>query len=753
MPAGMSENPQILEALKRHWGFDVLRPMQAESIEATLAGRDSLTVLPTGGGKSLCYQLPALVSGRPTLVVSPLIALMRDQVAGLRLAGVPAAAAHSNLTPGEVTELRELSRSGQIRLLLVAPERLLMPDFLSFCVKLKIGAIAIDEAHCISQWGHDFRPEYRRLSELREVLPGVPFGAYTATATPRVREDIARQLHLREPVVLVGSFDRPNLTYRILPRVDVQDQIAEAIRRHADRAAIVYCITRKDTEATAEALTGRGIDARAYHAGLDAKVRTRISDHFRSERLNVVCATVAFGMGIDRGDVRCVIHAAMPKSIEHYQQETGRAGRDGMPAECVMFHSAADVVRWKQLMERNARETGSAPEHLRAQVGLLNQMHRFIAGARCRHRAIVEYFGQEHAESSCGACDYCLGELEQIPDSHDTARKILSCVARCGQRFGAQHVADVLLGSGSERITRQGHERLSTFGLLANLSKSQIVSYINQLIDSGDLERSEDEFPVLRLTPGSSEVLKSVRTGVLVEPRVAASPPKRSRQAASKAAPLSAEEEHLFEHLRRWRRQLAQDRGIPPYVIMGDSTLEELARVRPGSRAALLNVRGIGTKKSDDFGHDLVGCMEAYCVENGLALDAREGTRSRTDRLRTEDPPRRSAGSLEAAASFRAGASIEEVMAATGRARSTVSGYLADFIAAERPESIAAWVDEPTRARVIAAAEAVGDVPVVGVVGVVGAGGPLKPVFEHLGGEVPYDTIRWVLAHRCAAPE
>ncbi|HLO42076.1 MAG TPA: DNA helicase RecQ, partial [Phycisphaerales bacterium] len=620
---------EIQESLRTYWGFDGLRPMQAESIEATLAGRDTLTVLPTGGGKSLCYQLPPLVTGRLTLVVSPLIALMRDQVAGLTMAGVPAAAAHSNLSAEESAELRARARAGELKLLLVAPERLLLPEFLSFCVKLRIGAIAIDEAHCISQWGHDFRPEYRRLSELREVFPGVPVGAYTATATPRVREDIVRQLHLADPTVLVGSFDRPNLTYRVLPRIRLADQVAEAIHRHEGRASIVYCMTRKDTEEMAEMLRAKGIEARAYHAGLDANKRSKVSDDFRAERLNVVCATVAFGMGIDRGDVRCVVHAAMPRSIEHYQQETGRAGRDGLAAECVLFHSAADVVRWKQIMERGAMETGASPEHLRSQFDLLDQMHRFIGGARCRHGALVEYFGQAYSEPACGACDYCLGELQEVADAHDTARKIISCVARCGQRFGAGHIADVLVGSRAQRVISAGHAELSTFGLLSSCTRDQVVSYINQLIDAGYLNRTVDQFPVIHLTRESASVLRNEIIASLVEPHIqkeeAAVQSAVKRRSAARQAPLTPDENRVFEHLRAWRRNTAAERGVPPYIILGDAALEELSRVRPSTTQGLLGIKGIGVRKVEDFGHDLVQEIRRYCEEHELVQDAQRG--------------------------------------------------------------------------------------------------------------------------------
>ncbi|MBL0922575.1 MAG: ATP-dependent DNA helicase RecQ [Phycisphaerales bacterium] len=391
---------RVREVVKSVWGFDALRPLQQEAIDASLAGRDSLVVMPTGGGKSLCYQVPPLVSGRLCVVISPLIALMNDQVAGLEMAGYPAAALHGHVGEAESGAIRRRAEAGELRLLLAAPERALSAGFISWLKRLEtrgagagVESFAIDEAHCISQWGHDFRPEYRRLAELRRHFPGAPLHAYTATATERVREDIVEQLGLRNPAVLVGRFDRSNLTYRVAPRVRLEDQAVEALRRHEGRGAIVYCISRRDTESMASSLQRAGIDARAYHAGMDARSRLRAQEDFKNERLNVVVATVAFGMGIDRGDVRLVLHAAMPKTIEHYQQETGRAGRDGLASECVLLYSASDAVRWRQLMERGAAEAEdpeAAADALGAQWELLAGMQSFASGACCRHTAISE---------------------------------------------------------------------------------------------------------------------------------------------------------------------------------------------------------------------------------------------------------------------------------------------------------------------------------------------------------------------------
>ncbi len=653
--------PEVARVLRATWGFESLRPLQAESIAATLAGRDTLTVLPTGGGKSLCYQVPPLVTDRLTLVVSPLIALMQDQVAGLKLAGVPAAAAHSLATAKEQAAMLDLAREGRLRLLFVAPERLFSPSFMAWLVKLDPGHIAIDEAHCISQWGHDFRPEYRRLAEVREALPRVAIGAYTATATPRVREDIARQLHLRDPAVLVGSFDRPNLTYRVRAREGAIDQIAAILSEHAGEAAIVYCLSRRETEHLAAGLSARKIKAEAYHAGLDAKVRRRLGEDFRSERVNVVCATVAFGMGIDRGDVRCVIHATMPKNIEHYQQEIGRAGRDGLPAECVLLYSAGDLVRWKTLMARSADEGGGAidPAVLAAQHAMLREMQRLATARSCRRRAILAYFGEAYAAADCGACDVCLGESvalagaeNEVADGHEIARKILSCVFRVGQRFGGGHVADVLMGKSSTRVRELGHDQLSTFALLPELSRPVIAGYIEQLVEAGHLERTQDEFPVLRLTASSAAVLKSEIRAVLMAPAavpaasaiearpIGAGGGTRSgrREKGRSQRTLSADERALFEALRLWR-SAAEALGVPPFVVLSDAVLDEVARVRPGSLDTLISVRGIGQRKLQDFGDGILRVVRATARERSLALDAEKGSRPRSLSRPAADEP------------------------------------------------------------------------------------------------------------------
>ncbi|MDP1661167.1 MAG: RecQ family ATP-dependent DNA helicase, partial [Phycisphaerales bacterium] len=667
-----SRSAKLRDVLAQFWGFDTLRPLQAESIAATLAGRDSLTVLPTGGGKSLCYQVPPLVTGRLTLVISPLISLMQDQVAGLRLAGVPAAAMFGKMDIDEFNEVRNRVASGELKILFVAPERLFSPSFMAFVVKANPAHIAIDEAHCISQWGHDFRPEYRRLRELRDVLPGVTIGAYTATATPRVREDIVDQLGLRDPEVLVGNFDRPNLTYRILPRVDVVKQTRDAIARHGpDNAAIVYCLSRKDTEALAGALADKGINASAYHAGMTPKARAKVSDDFKSERLSVVVATVAFGMGIDRGDVRIVVHAAMPKSVEGYQQETGRAGRDGLPAECLLLYSNADVVRLRGLMDRSASEseTPVSPEYVEAQRLLLEQMQNLASGSRCRHKSLCAYFGQEYEApggegvEGCGACDVCLKELEEVEGGHEIARKIVSCVARINQSgygratsFGARHLVQVLRGSMAATVVSRGHDKLSTFGLLREINEDSLNAYVNQLIDAGALARSTGEYATVELGPQAAAVMKSQITARLVEPKeglVAEGAGARKRKSGSGGAadtrPLSRTESELFDILRELRKRLAEERRVQPYMIASDVVLEDLCRVRPTSIAGLTGVRGIARQKAQDLGQPVVAAIAEFCKAREIPANL---TATR-DNSHDDAAPRITAGAAAAFPLFR----------------------------------------------------------------------------------------------------
>ena len=605
----------ILATVRRYWGYSELRPLQAEAITAALALRDSLVVMPTGGGKSLCYQVPAELAQRTDIVVSPLISLMKDQVDGLRQCGYPAAALYSGMSPAAVAKTEEQIGAGRCRLVFVAPERLLTPRFLQLIERLNVRAFAIDEAHCISHWGHDFRPEYRQLAKLKSRFPQASVHAYTATATERVRADIATQLRLRDPVALVGTFDRANLVYRIVPRVDARAQTLEVLSRHAGQAAIVYCISRRDTESMAAFLQSHRLRAAFYHAGMDADVRRRTQDAFASEAIDVVAATVAFGMGIDRSDVRCVIHAAMPKSIEHYQQETGRAGRDGLEAECVLLYSAADVVRWQSLIEKSAAESDSAPEIIAASRELLEHTRRLCTAIYCRHKKLSEYFGQDYSKGNCQACDVCLNEVEGSADGTVTAQKILSCVARAGETFGVEHIVDILMGANTERIRRWRHEKLSTYSLMKGSDRKSLTNMLYQLVDDGLLERSGDERPVLRLNDASREVLRGQRTVQLLQPKTKVKKTRFDQKS------WESVDSGLFETLRNLRRQLASERGVPAYLLFNDATLRDMARVRPGSTDALLNIRGVGERKLADLGERFLNAISNYCRENRLPLE------------------------------------------------------------------------------------------------------------------------------------
>lgn len=718
----------ILSTVQRYWGFSELRPLQEEAIRAGLEHRDSLVVMPTGGGKSLCYQVPPELAHRTDIVVSPLISLMKDQVDGLRECGYPATALYSGMPYDAVRSIEEKIAARQFRLVFVAPERLLTPRFLQLIENVGVQAFAIDEAHCISHWGHDFRPEYRQLSELKSRFPRASIHAYTATATERVRTDIVNQLQLRDPAVLVGTFDRPNLVYRIIQRTDDETQLREILRRHSGEAAIVYCISRKDTERIAESLVEKGIRAVFYHAGMDAAGRREAQDKFASEEVDVVVATVAFGMGIDRSDVRVVVHAAMPKSIEHYQQETGRAGRDGLEAECVLLYSAADAMRWESLIEKAAANAEAPEDIIESSRTLLEHMRRFCSGVQCRHRQLSAYFGQSLPDRGCGACDVCLNEIEGLREGTVTAQKILSCVARTGERFGAEHIIDVLLGADTERVRRWGHQQVKTYGLMQGTDRKELTNILYQLVDGGLLERTPGDRPVLKLNEAAWAVMRGQRVVQLLEPKT------KVRKTHFDEESWEGVDRGLFETLRKLRREIADHRGVPPFVLFSDATLRDLARLRPGSAGALLRVRGIGEKKAADLGERFLGELAAYCTSHGLTLD--NDVPEKDDRRRTARSEPRKPNDAKAIAfeMFARGESLLEVAARTERAQSTVCGYLVEFIQLRKPEHVTAWVDDETYEKVAEAAKPMGTVY-------------LKPIYDSLQEKVPYDQIRIVIAH------
>ena len=611
-------NEALSDALSRYWGYPELRPLQREAIEANLAGRDSLVVLPTGGGKSLCFQMPVLLGGEDRgigLVVSPLLSLMKDQVDGLVASGIQAAALNSSLRPEERDRVVADLDRGSCRLLYVTPERLVGEGSAAFRARLDrwgVRYVAVDEAHCISQWGHEFRPEFRNLGRLRDDFPDVSMHAFTATATERVQVDIVEQLGLRDPARLVGSFDRPNLRYRVVPRRGLKDQILQVVDRHANEAGIVYCTSRREVDRLSVWLSDLGHRALPYHAGLEDAVRREHQEAFLDERVDIMVATVAFGMGIDRSNVRFVIHAGAPRSLEHYQQESGRAGRDGLEAECVLVYSGGDFLKWRQMLEKSGELSDGART-------LLREMERYAAGTRCRHRVLVEYFGQRYDREGCDACDWCLHELERVDDDDavTVAQKILSAVARLRQGWGVGHVIDVLRGRTTEQVTKRRHHELSTFGLLAEVQIPELRGYVDQLTEQGLLLRTDGAFPVLQLTDAGLSALKGAADVELYrQPR----PVARRRKSASDAAGWEGVDQGLFEALRACRLEVARERGVPPYVVFHDNTLRAMARWRPSTPEALLDIHGIGQKKADDLGARFLQVIREYCGEHALEV-------------------------------------------------------------------------------------------------------------------------------------
>jgi ATP-dependent DNA helicase RecQ len=598
----MTHQRDLKAVLKKHWGYDSFLPLQREAMDCVLRNVDSVVVLPTGGGKSLCYQAPAVVMDGTAVVVSPLISLMKDQVDSLTECGVPAARIDSSLSPEEKRDVSTRMSSGELKILYVAPERLMMDSFLNLLGEGDISFIAIDEAHCVSMWGHDFRPEYRQLGTLKSVLGGVAIHAYTATATPQVRADIAEQLHLSTPEVLIGSFDRPNLRYRVERRSDRLTQVLDVMERHRGESGIVYCIRRKDVDELCSALVARGHHAVPYHAGLADDERKRNQDTFIQEEDAVVVATVAFGMGIDKPNVRYVVHAGMPKSLEHYQQESGRAGRDGLEAECSLFYSGQDFRVWEFIL-------GSMEEEPRAvALSKLGDMWSYCTSLACRHRALVRYFGQDLADGACGACDVCLGGMDVIDDALVTAQKILSCVVRLRERFGAEYTTSVLVGSREERVLRNGHDELSTYGILQEYPKRVVRDWTEQLVDQ-DYLRKVGEYATLSLTETGRAVLKGDLAPQLLKPaerkKTKASKSKKTGAVLPGAA-LGLADQDLASRLRALRSSIAKRKRIPAYVVFGDATLRELARIRPATDEQLLEIHGIGQARLDKYGEEIL---------------------------------------------------------------------------------------------------------------------------------------------------
>jgi ATP-dependent DNA helicase RecQ len=722
--------------LKQYWGFDDFRPLQAEAMECVVSGRDSLVVLPTGGGKSICFQAPAIHLKGMAVVVSPLISLMNDQVDTLVDCGVPAAAVNSSTSPVEKQRIAAEARSGRLKLLYLSPERLMVDRTLEFLQGIDVSFFAIDEAHCISDWGHDFRPEYRMLRKLKELFPDSAIHAYTATATEKVRDDIVRELGLVDAKVLVGSFDRPNLIYRVQRRGDLVGQIETVLKRHDGESVVIYAIRRKDVDELTEALKASGHKAVAYHAGMDDTKRNKSQSAFLNDRAKIIVATIAFGMGIDKSNVRCVIHAGVPKAVENYQQESGRAGRDGLEAECWLFWSSQDFMLWRTIQKDLTGQAAAVASTV------LQGMENFVGRMSCRHKSLVEYFGQPFEAEHCSACDVCLDELDKVDNALVLGQKIVSCVVRVGQRFGGDYVSQVLIGSREQRIIDNGHDQVSTWGLLKTHEKRAVRDWVEQLVSQGFLEKTGD-YATLQLTDHGRALLKGEIEPKLFQP-TETSKRKTTKKAKAETTSWEGVDRELFDVLKRLRTRLSEENGLKPYMVFSDASLRDMARRLPATRAKLLGCYGVGEHKADEYGEAVLAAIAEYVEANDIDRSASETGGDESDKGDGDSPARRSRSSGKALATarkstpaaravafalFDQGQSVDEVAETIARARSTVVEYFVDYLQSNAITDATPYVRASELSRIEAVASEIGF-------------DALRPIHDALGGDIGYDTIR-----------
>ncbi len=705
------------QSLKHFFGYDSFRPGQQHIIEQALQNRDMLVVMPTGGGKSLCFQLPALLKSGVTVVVSPLIALMQDQVDSLRDNGIGATFLNSTLSAAELRSRETAILEGRIKLLYVAPERLLGEGFLPFLdfvqAQIGLGAFAIDEAHCVSEWGHDFRPEYRQLKQLRSRYPQTPMMALTATATQRVRQDIIQQLALKQPYVHVASFHRPNLYYEVLPKQkQIFAQLLKLIQQ-AKGSGIIYCLSRKRVEEVAFRLQQNGVSALPYHAGLDAAERTENQIRFVRDDVQIIVATIAFGMGINKPDVRLVVHYELPRSLESYYQESGRSGRDGEPAKCTLFLGYGDLRVLDYLIEQkpDLDEQRIARQQLR-------QVIDYAESTECRHRIQLQYFGEDFP-GRCGHCDNCCQE-KPLEDWTIEAMKFLSCVARCQERYGMSYIIDVLRGSKSKKVLERGHDKLSTYGIGKDRTADEWKHLGRSLIHQGLLDQTTDGYSVLKLNQGSWAVMKRQQT---VELAII-----QERKVEQQTRSLAADVEMLFEYLRKLRKTIADEQSIPPYTIFPDSTLQVMARQRPQDLDALLSISGVGSHKLNRYGERFVDAIRQFCEEQGLPLTV---TESASNPVILQNSPSNTL--LQTLALYRQGMSAEAIANQRGLRFTTIMNHLTQLIEMNQMTELDQFVPPENQQVIIQAIETVGDEA-------------LRPIYEYLSEAYSYDEIKLVRA-------
>ncbi|NUM37127.1 MAG: DNA helicase RecQ [Candidatus Brocadiae bacterium] len=605
---------ELSEILNKYFGYKNFLPLQEDIIKSVLQGKDTFVLMPTGGGKSLCYQLPALVLPGITLVISPLISLMKDQVDSLLANGIAAGCMNSSMTSEEIREVVRRARTGQLKILYLAPERATLPGFLELLDKLSLSLVAIDEAHCISEWGHDFRPEYRQVHIFKEKYPNVPMIALTATAIEEVRQDIVKYLGMQSPLRFQSSFDRKNLEYRIAPKQNTYSQIMQYLSQHRQDSGIIYCMSRKSTESLAEKLRQDGFRTLAYHAGMEAQERNETQERFIKDDVEIIVATIAFGMGIDKPNVRYVLHYDLPKNIESYYQETGRAGRDGLPSECILFFSYADKAKIEYFIEQK-----ESPEEKQIAAQKLRYIIEFCQSSLCRRKFILRYFGENYPSPNCGRCDNCLNPPDKVMGTI-AAQKFLSTVFRLQRSFGINYIIDILLGSQSQKIKDNQHDRLSTYGIGKEYTRNQWISMAYQMLEQGYIQKDTGQYPVISLTPLSRSVLFQKKEVSFVLPAPKKEERRKEEYRKEDKKTLDSYNQELFEELRKLRKSIADTLSVPPYIVFNDVSLKEMATFYPQSEEEFLEINGVGKKKLLSFGQDFMEAIYYFCKKNNIPL-------------------------------------------------------------------------------------------------------------------------------------
>lgn len=705
--------PEARIALKKFFGYDNFRPGQAEIVENTFDGKDSLVLMPTGGGKSICFQIPAITLDGICIVVSPLISLMKDQVEALRGNGIPAAYYNSTLSKSDEQKVIQDIDNQQLKLLYVSPERLLTRSFYDLMLQMKISLFAIDEAHCISSWGHDFRPEYTKMKFLKKSFPQVPIMALTATADKLTRKDIVNQMGLQNPKVFVSSFDRPNLSIEVRPGQKRLQQIINFIRQRPNQSGIVYCLSRKNTEAVADKLRANGIKATHYHAGLSPNMRSEVQEDFINDRIPIVCATVAFGMGIDKSNVRWVIHYNLPKNIESYYQEIGRAGRDGAKADTMLFWSYGDIKILRDIL--------TAPENASDQTELkltkLERMRHFAEAMQCRRKILLGYFSETMATESCGNCDICKNPPQRV-DGTLIAQKALSAVARTQEQVGINILIGILRGSNQREIFEKGYNKIKTYGVGRDISLFDWQNYVMQLLNAGLMEIAYDEGSALKLTPSAREVLFEGKKIELVKPAVAETRKEAAKKQVKAKPKRERVRDELFEALRTLRLQLARVRGVPPYIVFSDATLEEMAAKRPITDAMMNEISGVGERKMHLYGEQFKQGIIDFLIKKEAAGEKVQGS-----------------SYIISYALYKEGKTIPEIAAQRDMKDTTVSGHLAKAYEQGEDLDISVFVSEEEIDMIL------------GMLHLMDTPYKMLDIFNYFEEQMSYEKIRFALAH------